>query len=104
MQYVRFDGKEKGGDVLNEKRFQGPLYSMLPALESFVGDAIVTQRPVAVSLFREKTVINYPNNALRELLMNASMHRNYQSNMPILLCFSGALRQKKRRPLQLYNL
>lgn len=85
VQYVRFAGKEKGGDVLNEKRFQGPLYSMLPALESFVSDAIITQRPVVASLFREKTVINYPNNALRELMMNACMHRDYQSNMPIRL-------------------
>ena len=85
VQYVRFAGKEKGGEVLNEKRFQGPLYHMLPALESFVRDAIVTQRPVAASLFREKTVINYPNNALRELMMNACMHRDYQSNMPIRL-------------------
>lgn len=85
VQYVRFSGNEKGGDVLNEKRFIGPLYSMLPALESFMSDAIVTQRPVAVSLFREKTVINYPNNALRELMMNACMHRDYQSNMPIRL-------------------
>lgn len=58
---------------------------MLPALESFVGDAIMTQRPVVASLFREKTVINYPNNALRELMMNACMHRDYQSNMPIRL-------------------
>ena len=85
VQYVRFSGNEKGGEVLNEKRFQGPLFSMIPALESFVADAIVTQRPVSVSLFKEKTVINYPNNALRELMMNACMHRDYQSNMPIRL-------------------
>ena len=71
VQYVRFSGKEKGGEVLNEKRFQGPLYNMLPTLESFVSDAIIMQRPVAVSLFREKTIINYPNNALRELMMYA---------------------------------
>lgn len=85
VQYVRFQGTEKGGDVLNEKRFQGPLYRMLPSLESFVSDAIITQRPVAASLFREKTIINYPKNALRELMMNACMHRDYQSNMPIRL-------------------
>ena len=85
VQYVRFAGKEKGGEILNEKRFQGPLYSMLPALESFVNDAIITQRPVAASLFREKSIINYPNNALKELIMNACMHRDYQSNMPIRL-------------------
>ena len=85
VQYVRFSGNEKGGEILNEKRFQGPLFSMIPALESFVTDAIVTQRPISVSLFKEKTVINYPNNALRELMMNACMHRDYQSNMPIRL-------------------
>ena len=85
VQFVRFAGKAIGGQVLNEKRFQGPLYKLLPELELFVNNAIITQRPVAVSLFREKTVINYPNNALRELLMNACMHRDYQSNMPVRL-------------------
>jgi ATP-dependent DNA helicase RecG len=85
VQFVRFSGKAIGGEVLNEKRFQGPLFQLLPALESFVNDAIITQRPVSVSLFREKTVFNYPNSALRELVMNAIMHRDYQSNMPIRL-------------------
>ena len=85
VQYVRFKGKEKGGEVLNEKRFQGPLYKMLPELELFVENAIVMQHPVAVSLFREKTIVNYPDEALRELMMNACMHRDYQANMPIRL-------------------
>ena len=85
VQYVRFAGKEKGGAVLNEKRFQGSLYTMIPALETFVNNAIMVQRPVAVSLFKEKTVINYPEKALRELIMNACMHRDYQANMPIRL-------------------
>ena len=76
IQYVRFAGKAIGGQVLNEKRFQGPLYRLLSELELFVSNAIITQRPVAISLFREKAVINYPNNALRELLMNACMHRD----------------------------
>ena len=85
VQFVRFAGKSIGGDVLNEKRFAGPLFQLLPELETFVDNAIITQRPVAASLFREKTIINYPNNALRELMMNACMHRDYQSNMPIRL-------------------
>lgn len=85
IQYVHFAGKAIGGAVLNEKRFQGPLYRLLPEMEMFVSNAIITQRPVSVSLFREKTVINYPNNALRELLMNACMHRDYQANMPVRL-------------------
>lgn len=85
VQYVRFQGQDKGGEVLNERRFQGALYKVLPELEAFVENAIVTRRPVTESLFKERTVINYPHKALRELLMNACMHRDYQSNTPIRL-------------------
>lgn len=85
VQFVRFKGKDKSGEILNERQFSGPLYKMLPALESFVKDAIITQRPVPESLFRERTVWNYPEGAIRELVMNACMHRDYQSNMPIRL-------------------
>lgn len=48
-------------------------------------DAVVTSRPMPISMLREKNVLNYPDLALRELLMNACMHRDYQSNMPIRL-------------------
>ena len=70
---------------MNERRFEGSLSTMLPKLESFIRDAIVTARPVPISVLREKTVYNYPYQALRELMMNACMHRDYQSNMPIRL-------------------
>lgn len=60
-------------------------YRVERTVSTGVSDAIITQRPVASTLFREKTIINYPNNALRELMMNACMHRDYQSNMPIRL-------------------
>ncbi len=85
VQFVRFSGKDKSGEILNERQFSGPLYKMLPSLESFVRDAIITQRPVPETLFRERTVWNYPEGAIRELVMNACMHRDYQSNMPIRL-------------------
>ncbi|MDE5881038.1 MAG: putative DNA binding domain-containing protein [Muribaculaceae bacterium] len=85
VQFVRFAGQDKGGDILNERQFAGPLYKMLPTLESFVRDGIITQRPVPETLFRERTVWNYPEGAIRELLMNACMHRDYQANMPIRL-------------------
>lgn len=85
VQFVRFAGKSKATEVMNERQFKGGLAKLLPRLESFVDDAVVTRRPVPVSLFREKTVTNYPQAALRELLMNACMHRDYQSNTPIRL-------------------
>ena len=83
VQYVHFTGEDTGSEILNERQIRGSLCSILPKLESFVKDAIVTARPMPVSMLREQIVFNYPELALRELLMNACMHRDYQSNMPI---------------------
>ena len=83
VQYVHFEGENAGSEILNERQIRGSLCSILPKLESFVKDAIVTARPMPVSILREQIVFNYPELALRELLMNACMHRVYQSNMPI---------------------
>ena len=83
VQYVHFEGEDTGSEILNERQIRGSLCSILPKLESFVKDAIVTARPMPVSILREQIVFNYPELALRELLMNACMHRDYQSNMPI---------------------
>ena len=82
IQFVRFKGNDNGGEILNERRFEGRLYKVLPLLENFIRDGIITKRPVPVSILREKDVLNYPYKALRELMMNALMHRDYQSNMP----------------------
>ena len=85
IQYVRFEGETKAGKIINEKEFKGGLATLLPRLDTFLEDAIVMKRPEEVSILREKTITNYPGEALRELLMNACMHRDYQSNTPIRL-------------------
>ena len=54
----------------------------MPKLESFIDYGVVKTRPVAVSTLRGKNQSNYPKDALRELILNACMHRDYQSNMP----------------------
>ena len=85
IQYVHFKGSTNGGAILNERRFEGCLYKILPELENFIRDGIITKRPVPISILREKDVVNYPYKALRELMMNAVMHRDYQANMPTRL-------------------
>lgn len=85
IQYVRFKGENNGGAILNERRFEGCLYKALPQLDNFIRDGIITQRPISISILREKQVTNYPFKALHELCMNACMHRDYQANMPTRL-------------------
>ncbi len=82
IQYVHFKGETNGGAILNERRFEGCLYDVLPQLDNFLKDGIITKRPISISVLREKDVTNYPFKALHELCMNACMHRDYQSSMP----------------------
>lgn len=82
VQYVFFDGQDRGAEIKAENSFKEGLAMMIPKLEAFIDYGIVQSRPVAVSTFRERTQSNYPAEALRELILNACMHRDYQSNMP----------------------
>lgn len=83
IQYVRFAGKGRGGEILREYKFSGNLMKVLYQLDSFVDTTITNRRPVPVSVLREESVVDYPHWATRELLMNAICHRTYDSNGPI---------------------
>ncbi len=84
IQYVRYAGVDRGDDIINEYRFAGNLARELPVLDAFVQTSIAMKRPKPVSALREDLVSKYPHWATRELLMNALMHRDYQSNAPVL--------------------
>ena len=83
VQFVRFKGTTKSSDIEDEKQFEDNYCELLPKLESLLEMSIIRKFPVQVSLLREEMVINYPYWALRELLMNACMHRDLQSNTPL---------------------
>src|SRR5690554_3578820 len=85
VQYVRFSGTGREGSILRELKFSDNLITMLNKLDGFIDTSLVERKPVPVSVLREEQVLNYPYWALRELLMNAVMHRDYQSNTPIRL-------------------
>lgn len=85
IQYIKFSGEEMNSDVEFEKKFSGALITELNSMDDFIKNNIIKERPVKKDSFQEETIRNYPFWALRELLMNAIMHRNYESNSPIYI-------------------
>ncbi len=85
IQYIKFSGEEMTSDVEYEKKFSGALSTELRLMDDFIKANVVKDRPVKKDSFREGVVRNYPYWALRELVMNAVMHRSYESNAPIYI-------------------
>ena len=83
VQYVRWGGLDNASEILNQREFCGNLCTMLPQIDTFIDMAVVQKRPVPVSALREEIFCNYPKWSLRELLMNAIMHRDYKGHAPI---------------------
>lgn len=82
VQFVRFDGTERTDPVISENRVEGDLASVLKMLDLLI-DVNIHQRPVFVTTLREEMLSDYPKVAIRELVLNAVMHRSYQSNTPV---------------------
>jgi ATP-dependent DNA helicase RecG len=82
VQYLRLPGAALNDVPEDQAEISGDLHSVLRELEGRLKLLIQTTMR-AVSALEEKLLPDYPEWALRELLMNAVMHRNYDSNTPI---------------------
>ncbi len=82
VQYVKFPNLSSVDVPDDQAEISGDLLTVLRELEARLRVLIQTslQRKTAL---QERMVSDYPETALRELLMNAVMHRNYDSNSPI---------------------
>ena len=84
VQVIRFSGREMTDEVTNELQLSGDLLSTLRELDRFIPTQLQTY-PMSDSALHEQLVQDYPVIAIRELLLNAVLHRSYESNSPIRL-------------------
>lgn len=82
-QFVRYDGSDPSDNVLDHEELRGNLIAQLDALGRLLTVNIRTAIEPAGAL-RQGDRPDYPLSALRELLLNAVMHRTYEvSNAPV---------------------
>lgn len=82
VQYLKLPGTDLTDVPDDQAEISGDLHSVLRELDIRLKSLIQTSMR-SVSSLEEKLLPDYPEWALRELLMNAVMHRNYDSNTPI---------------------
>lgn len=79
IQFLRLPGTTLTDRPDDEAEISGDLLSVLREVEARI-KANNQKRPKQTSTLRETSVSDYPDVAIREILLNAIMHRDYQSN------------------------
>ena len=80
VQYVRFVGDDLVSEFEYEHSFEGDLTTQMKVIEEYIKSLIIKKVLVNIG---EDHQYNIPVSALKELLFNAIIHRDYQSNAPI---------------------
>ncbi len=82
VQFLRLPSTTLTDRPIDQAEISGDLLGMLRELDIRIKTGIQTSL-IATSTLREKLLPDYPEVAVRELLLNAVMHRDYRSNTPI---------------------
>lgn len=82
IQYVHYDGVDEAADIVQQRRISGDLLTILRELSS-LADELAHTRPIEADALRETTVHDYPPVALREIFLNAIVHRDYEATAPV---------------------
>lgn len=80
VQYVKFKGKDVTSEFDFERRFEGDLTTQLRVINDFTKTQIVK---MVLPELGGQYQYNFPHIAIKELLFNAIIHRDYRSNAPI---------------------
>lgn len=83
VQFLRFPGKDLTDVPIDQTEISGDLATIIRELELRLRTINTTKLIRGAFPLQEKPLPDYPEWAMRELLMNAIMHRDYSSNSPI---------------------
>ncbi len=84
IQFVRYEGREITDSIMDQKEIHGPLPEQLSELDKILKANIRNALDTSGEIHTERP--DYPFEALRELVRNAVIHRNYEnSNTPVRL-------------------
>lgn len=82
VQYLRIDGTELTDEKIDQAEISGSLQTMMMALEARI-KANNHAKNYKINVLQEELTQDYSEWAIRELLLNAIAHRDYESNAPV---------------------
>lgn len=83
IQFIRFDGTELTGPIIDQKEINGPLPDLLRIVDETLQINIATALDITTQLADSRHP-DYPIRALQQLVRNAILHRTYEgTNAPV---------------------